>query len=110
MRRFGAGHLFAFLGRLPGWAFAYLATVAAGIVVILFIPWEQARLAGNAVRLNGSFFLAPINNAQLLIATVFDDGLVDTLTGGPGLNLFYASRKDKTDNKGNSGQIAVNLP
>lgn len=47
VRRFGQGHLFAFVARLPAWAFAYAATFAAGIVVILFIPWDQATI-GNS--------------------------------------------------------------
>lgn len=58
VRRFGEGRLFAFVSRLPGWAFAYLATTAAGLVVILFIPWDQARLAGNGFGEGGSVVAA----------------------------------------------------
>lgn len=58
VRRFGEGRLFAFVARLPAWAFAYAATVAAGLLVILFIPWGEARLAGNGFAEGGSVVAA----------------------------------------------------
>ena len=59
---------------------------------------------------NGSYVLIPATNSLNLPPTVFDDNAVDTLTGGLGVDLYYASKKDRTDSNRDAGQIEVPLP
>ncbi len=53
---------------------------------------ENLRGIGTGTRSNGSYFLIAQNSAELdLAATVFDDDARDVLTGGNGLDWFFAN-------------------